>query len=385
MHTQKIDIFSSAVLLAVLFVSGNCLLPAGPDDSIPTPVTVQRPASPPAFPATTWQHRSPESLSLLPDKLDALRDLVGGRGCVVRHGFMAYSWGDQTKSSDVASAMKPLLSVLMLIAVQEKRIGGVDETLYRFEPRLGDLNSGKDTPITWRHLAMQTSGYGLIETPGSAYSYNDFALALYYDTLMDKVYRQSGTQVLRARLAGPLQFEDPFTFEAFGPNNRPGRLAVSVRDFARFGLLCLRCGRWHDRQIVDPNFLAMAVSSPLAPDMPLTSGNEKPMFPGQRSIGGIRNITPIGPGYYSFNWWLNRTDKSGRRLFVDAPPDTFVASGHGGIRMLWIIPSLDLVVSWNDTQVEDHDASPGNPDSKCNRAARLIRQSVLDPPTTTNR
>jgi len=43
-----------------------------------------------------------------PEKLDALRDLVGGRGCVVRHGFMVYSWGDQSKSSDVASAMKPV-------------------------------------------------------------------------------------------------------------------------------------------------------------------------------------------------------------------------------------------------------------------------------------
>ena len=42
--------------------------------------------------------------------------LVGGRGCVVRHGFMVYSWGDQSKSSDVASAMKPLISTLLLMA-----------------------------------------------------------------------------------------------------------------------------------------------------------------------------------------------------------------------------------------------------------------------------
>jgi CubicO group peptidase (beta-lactamase class C family) len=334
MRMQKIGILSSAVFLAALYVADNGRLFAGPADSIPAPVTVQRPASPPEFPAATWQRRSPQSLGLSPDKLDALRDRVGGRGCVVRHGFMAYSWGDQSKSSDVASALKPLLSVLMLIAIQEKRIGGIDEQISRFEHRLLDLNGGKDAGITWFHLAMQTSGYGLIESPGRAYSYNDFALALYYDTLMNKVYRQPGTQVLQSRLAGPLQFEDPFTFEAFGPDDRPGRLALSVRDFARFGLLCLRGGRWHDRQIVDPNLFATAVSSPLAPDMPLTSGSEMPMLPGQRSIGGTRNITPVGPGYYSFNWWLNRTDKSGRRLFVDAPPDAFVASGHGGIRML---------------------------------------------------
>ena len=43
---------------------------------------------------------------------------------------------------------------------------------------------GKDASITWRHLASQTSGYGLGEAPGKAYAYNDSALALYYDTLM---------------------------------------------------------------------------------------------------------------------------------------------------------------------------------------------------------
>jgi len=102
------------------------------------------------------------------------------------------------------------------------------------------------------------------------------------------------------------------------------------------------------------------------------------MLPGQRSLGGSRNITPVGPGYYSFNWWLNGTDHSGRRLFVDAPADLYVASGHGGRRMLWLIPGLDLIVSWNDTRVEDHDASPGNPESRCNQAARLIRKAVLE-------
>jgi hypothetical protein len=42
-----------------------------------------------------------------------------------------------------------------------------------------NTNHGKDASISWRHLASQTSGYGLAETPGAAYSYNDFALALF--------------------------------------------------------------------------------------------------------------------------------------------------------------------------------------------------------------
>src|SRR5262249_38718807 len=87
-------------------------------------------------------------------------------------------------------------------------------------------------------------------------------------------------------------------------------------------------------------------------------------------------ITPVGPGCYSFNWWLNRTDRGGRRLFTDAPPDMFVASGHGGKRALWVVPSLDLVVAWHDAKVDDHDASPGNPRTRCHQRARLIREAV---------
>jgi hypothetical protein len=34
------------------------------------------------------------------------------------------------------------------------------------------------------------------------------------------------------------------TFEAFGADYLPGRIAISVRDLARFGLLYLRDGRW---------------------------------------------------------------------------------------------------------------------------------------------
>ena len=329
------------------------------------------------FPGAHWETRTPEQVGLSRAKLDALQNLAGGRGCVVRHGYQVFSWGDQNQSSDVASAFKPVLSTLLLMAVQEGRLKSVDERVADFEPRLTTLNLGKDGGITWRHLASQTSGYGLIEAPGAAYSYNDFALALYYDLLTRKVFQTNGTEVLRTRLAGPLQFEDDFTFNAFRRPDRDGRLALSVRDFARIGLLYLHDGRWRDQQLLKPELIRMAINSPIPPETPLTCGRAADMLPGQDSVGGTRNITPIGPGYYSFNWWLNRTNRAGQRLFVDAPPDAYVASGHGGKRMLWIFPSLDLIVCWNDSPIDDHDKSPGNPDAKCNQAAKLIGEATL--------
>jgi CubicO group peptidase (beta-lactamase class C family) len=197
----------------------------------------------PVYPGAAWETRRPEEVELSRAKLDALAARVGGRGCVVRHGYLVYTWGDASKSGDIASAVKPVLTTLLFLAVQEGKLKSVDDKVADFEPRLRTLNRGKDATITWRHFASQMSGYGLTEPPGDAYSYNDFALALYYDALTSKVYRQDGTRILRERLADVLHFQDRYTFTAFGPDDRPGRLAVSVRDLARFGLLYLRSGK----------------------------------------------------------------------------------------------------------------------------------------------
>ncbi len=326
------------------------------------------------WPGMEWETCTPEAVGLDAKKLEGLRDLVSGRGCVVRRGKMAFTWGDQARSYDVASAVKPVISTLLFLAIQDGRLASPDALVADFEPRLKSLNHGKDATMTWRHLASQTSGYGLAEKPGAAYSYNDFALALYYDTLTEKVFRQPGLDVFRQRLAGPMQFQDAISF------NKPGsgRLALSVRDFARFGLLALHKGKWRDQQLVSARAFETMFNSPIPATLPLAGAEDAEMLPGQRSLGGGKRITPNGPGCYSFNWWLNRTDKEGRRALPAAPLDTILASGHGAKRTLWVIPGLDLVVSWNDSLVDDHDKSPGNPDTKLNRAARLLVEAVVD-------
>jgi CubicO group peptidase (beta-lactamase class C family) len=326
------------------------------------------------FPGKSWTHCPPAEVQLSAGKLAAFSEHVAGRGCVVRHGRMAFTWGDQSRSYDVASAMKPVLSTMLFIAIEEGRLKGADERVADIEPRLLALNGGKDAAITWRHLGSQTSGYGLVEKPGDAWSYNDFALALYHDTLMEKVFKQAGLDVFRSRLLEPMQFEDAVSFD----KPRAGRLALSVRDFARFGLLCLHRGRWGERQLVSEKSFDAMLGSLVPASLPRTSGREAPMLEGQRSIGGSRNITPAGPGFYSFNWWLNKTNALGQRLYRELPHDTFIAAGHGGKRMLLVVPAWHMVVSWNDSVVDDHDNSPGDASTRANRATRLLREAVLD-------
>jgi CubicO group peptidase (beta-lactamase class C family) len=63
------------------------------------------------------------------DALEALAEHVRGWGVVVRGGTLVHSWGDHTCSADLASARKPIISTLLLLAVQEGLIESVDEPL----------------------------------------------------------------------------------------------------------------------------------------------------------------------------------------------------------------------------------------------------------------
>src|SRR5438552_19174597 len=110
------------------------------------------------WPGASWEVRLPEEVGIARNKLAELAAHVGGWGVVVRHGFLAYTWGDASSSADLASARKPIISTLLLMAVQEGLIGSADDPIATFEPRLGELNGGKDAAVTWRHLASQTSG-----------------------------------------------------------------------------------------------------------------------------------------------------------------------------------------------------------------------------------
>ncbi|MDF2927119.1 MAG: beta-lactamase [Paenibacillaceae bacterium] len=321
-------------------------------------------------PGERWAWADPAAAGLDNGALQDLIAMVQGRGCIVRYGRMVKGWGPQDASSDIASTAKPVLSTYLMLAIQEGKIGSPDDPIARFEPRLQTLNDGKDRDITWRHLASQTSGYGLIERPGEAYSYNDYATALYYDTLISKVFRMPATELLRTRLAEPLGFEDDYSHEAFGPNDRPGRLSLSVRDLARLGLLYMRNGSWNGRSIIRPDLARMAVSSPISRDTPLAGKLEARMLEDQRSIGGGKSITSLGPGCYSFNWWLNRPVGSGNLLFPHLPGETICAIGHGGKKMMWLFPAHDLIIVWNGSHIGNETCI----DESMNHATVLIRR-----------
>jgi CubicO group peptidase (beta-lactamase class C family) len=329
------------------------------------------------YPKKNWSVHKPEELGLDSARLRALAAYVGGHGCVVRHGGLAFTWGDVTRRIDIASAAKPWYIHFLLLLLERGTIKSLDDPVVHFEPGLRQLNESlgfKDRKITWRHLANQVSCYGVKEEPGAAFDYSDFNMALLFDTLFLKCYKTTYKDVDRAvlhpLLTDIIGCEDNPTFMAFGTGNRPGRMAISIRDFARLGLLYLHRGKWRGRQLIRPEHAALVIRSPLPNTVPRTRGEKAEMIRGQRSIGGGSNQTDH-LGSYSFAWWTNGVDRNGKRHWPDAPRDTFGAFGHGGMRVLAIMPGLDLIVVWNDSRIEERD--------KENGALRLAARAVIKP------
>mgnify|MGYP000026493433 CR=1 FL=1 len=308
-----------------------------------------------------WPVADPADAGLDATALRTYSEFVGGRGCVVRHGRLVHTWGDSTRPADVASAVKPVFSFFLFKALETGRIGGLDEAVVRWEPRLADLNPAlghKDRAITWRHLANQTACYGVAEQPGSAFCYNDWQMALFADLLFNRVYgvpwADVDAKVLQPLLTGPLGCEDRPTLLAFGAGDRAGRLAISPRDFARFGQLFLQRGRWGRRQLLREDLAVLAVSSPLPANLPRAGMTAAEMLPGQRTLGSqkIPDNQTDHFGSYSWLWWVNGVQPDGRRHWPDAPANLFAALGHGGIRGLVVMPDLGLVASWNDGRTD---------------------------------
>ncbi len=332
-----------------------------------------------ARPTQPWPQATPSEVGLDEAKLKAYSDSIGGRGCVVRAGQLVYTWGDATRPGDVASAVKPWFTHFLLRAIEDGRIPSLDQRVLEWEPKLATLNTNlgsKDANITWRHLANQTSCYGLTERPGTAFCYNDWQMALFVDLLFGKVYgtawKEVDTKVLHPLLTDLLGCEDHPSLTAFGAAERAGRLAISPRDFARFGQLYLQGGNWHGRQLIGNDLATMAISSPLPAFLPRAGMEAADMLPGQRTLGSQRipdNQTEHF-GSYSWLWWVNGMEKNGNRHWPSAPPDLFAALGHGGIRGMAVFPSLKLIVSWNDTNTD----SP----TKENEAFRVLLQAVRE-------
>jgi PelA/Pel-15E family pectate lyase len=293
------------------------------------------------FPQQHWETRPAAELGLDPQPLERFAELVGGDGCVVRDGYLVHQWGRIDGHKDWASAAKPVLSTLLLAAVQAGRLPSFDALVRDTPWPLLD----KDAAMTYRQLANMTSGYSRGEAPGAAWAYNDVAIQLYARSL-EKVFGQPLDAALHEQLAA-LSLEDG---EFFGSRNGLG-VSASPRDYARLGWLWLNGGRWNDRQVLRADLLHELLAGGVPADLPRSEllGED---YLQVGSYGGGTDQTENGPGIYGFNFWFNRPFAGRPQLWMSLPPDAFQANGLWSRQTVTVIPSLRMVVVARRTQTE---------------------------------
>ena len=169
------------------------------------------------------------------------------------------------------------------------------------------------------------------------------------------------------------------TFQAFGPKGPEPKLRISARDLARFGQLLMDRGMVRGRRLLSEQSMKTMIGSVVPWETPLSTGEPAEMISGQKSVGGTWNISPIGPGRYSFHLWVNCAADGEKLMLADAPEDTLLASGKWGETALWVIPSLELVVAWNGSAIDDHHVGHGDREAEMNVAARLMVKAVREP------
>jgi CubicO group peptidase (beta-lactamase class C family) len=246
-------------------------------------------------------------------------------------------FGPQVKH-DLRSITKSVVSLLLGIAIGQKKITSLDQPALSFFPGYGDLKTADKQRIHLHHLLTMSSGLGWNETTshidpgesrlGAARDSVRYVLALPVAAPPGTKYNYSGgdTHLLgavitqatgeklrdfaRAALFEPLGITD-WQWMSYdnGALSAASGLRLRPRDLLKIGQLVLGRGAWNGRQVVPADWIEQST---------------RPQIDATDFL-------------YGYQWWLGRALLEGREL-------PWVAGfGLGGQR-LFIVPALDLAV-----------------------------------------
>ena len=293
--------------------------------------------------ATTFGAREPFDTPIGP-----MKERGAANGLIVRGGYVVAEWGDTSRVDMTFSVTKTFLSTVVGLAWQKGLIRNVTDLARDYMPEPGYFE-GHNATITWEHLLRQTSDWQgtlwgkpdwadrpegatpadwpkrKLSDPGSRYKYNDTGVNL-LALLTLHVVRRPLPAVLRDEVMEPIGASNTWRWHGYenswveldgqriqsvsGGGHFGGGMFIHARDMARFGYLFLRNGAWKDRQIVSPEWIAMA------------------------RTGG-----PANAEYGFMNWFLN----PGRKA-LPAAPETSVTFRGNGQNIIYIDWDNDLVV-----------------------------------------
>lgn len=261
---------------------------------------------------------------------------------VVRDGHIVFEQYQNGFSPEerfhIWSVSKSVTDIAVGIALDEGVLTGLDQTLGELIPwRIPADADPRVWNVTIEQLLTMTAGWAwdgrinfarAAETddldlmlsrlmqcdPGTCFEYDSGCSNLLSYIIQERTGLLMA-DYLQSRLFQPLGIEHPYWITTHdGASRGGGGLYLTPREMAKIGYLYLHEGRWDDRQIVSPWWVAQSTQQ-------------------HASGSGYFSGVVIGPGAYGYQWWT-------------AQPNglhAFVASGYGG-QLIYVVPALDLVV-----------------------------------------
>jgi CubicO group peptidase (beta-lactamase class C family) len=330
----------------------------------------------PAWPDPTWSTVAPESQGMDGQLLEQARTYAfeDGRNTqsivVVRGGKIVAEWyapgSDADSWATSWSVAKSFTSALIGIAIQEGLIENVDVPMSRYLPDWAGTDKEKillrdvlqmASGLAWNedynpadvqtsdviqlvldggHELEFTAGKPVVAAPGMTFNYSSGSTML-LSAVLQQATGMSALDYARAKLFPRLGIDRLDWWQSTeGHTLTFCCLDMTSRDFARFGLLYARGGRWRDGQLLSPEWVRASVAS-----------------------------SPARPGYGYLWWLLGITDQEGSPEAVittpsTLPPDTFAAIGVDD-QLIYVVPHLDLVVVRNGTYVKDTGPAVADP------------------------
>ena len=237
------------------------------------------------------------------------------------------------------SVAKSFVSTLVGIAIDERLIGSVDDSVTKYVPELATRDP-RFRQITLRHLLTMSSGlryeeggfpslgddtytyYGvdlrdlalsrtrIVSPPGVAWQYNNYH-PLLLGLVLERATGMSVSDFTATRLWQPLGAEADATWNLDSERSGFEKLESGVNarpvDYARFGQLFLHEGKWNGRRILSEDWVHAATGAEPTTDSAYYHG-------------------------YQYFWWLD-VNRPGR----------FYALGKYG-QYIYVAPDADAVV-----------------------------------------
>jgi CubicO group peptidase (beta-lactamase class C family) len=314
------------------------------------------------WPADSWRVASAKSVGMDQDRLDALvskirkRQIADLNGVVViRHGYKVmeeYANGSSANQvHEMQSVTKSVTSLLVGIAIDQGRIGGVNTKLLSYFPEYTDIHNmdARKQSVTLESILSMRSGVNFYEDPypGSPLDQLNSSTGDWLRIFLDQPMNAAPDELWQYNSGGVIslggviyntthvsadQFANQYLFQPLGinltywfkgnPNGLPhmgGGLSLRAQDLARIGYLVLRRGKWNGQQIVSEKWISESTAHLV------------------RRPRSFFNHVPD----YGYLWWLFPLDNVSSDGWDN---DIITASGAKG-QWLFIVPKYDLVVA----------------------------------------